>query len=290
VLFGSNQRNRPVICSSLRGTGTMSTVTTPDCRPSGSGTGLGMTNETAGAWADHFWARAGRSEPFPRDLESPVSWAMPLAIIKLPRLTLERTRVWLTSHGIRKPAGTKDRALRACLVARTGRGVVLLEGSDPADERRMSLAHEVAHFLVDYLRPREKALELMGEGAQAVLDGVRSPTAAERLSAILGGVDLGTYMHLIERSTTGIVDRVAVVEAEDRADRLALELLAPRQIVLGRLAGKLPGRHVALAAAELAESMLIYDFGLPPVAARRYAQVVVGGSLASRPFRDWLGA
>jgi hypothetical protein len=244
-----------------------------------------MTNEKAAAWAEYFWARAARSEPFPRDLETTVAWALPLGIIKLPRLTLDQTRTWLASRGIRTPAGTMDRPVRACLVARAGRGVVLLEGSDSADERRMSLAHEVAHFLLDYLRPREKALEVMGEGARAVLDGMRPPTAAERLSGMLAGLQLGMYMHLIERSETGVVDQVAVVDSEDHADRLALELLAPRQVVLTLLAGTTGG-----AAAELAETVLIRNFGLPQVPARRYAQVVVGESLAWRSFREWLGA
>lgn len=249
-----------------------------------------MTNETAAAWAEHFWARAGRVEPFPRDLESTVSWALPLAITKLPRLTLRRARFWMASRGICTPVAVGDRSLRACLIARAGYGIVLLEGSDPPEERRMSLAHEVVHFLRDYLNPREKALRALGEGVRAVLDGARAPTAEERLAGVLGGLHLGVYTHLIERSDAGTVDRVSVVEAEDRADRLALELLAPRQAVLAQLAGELPPtRWVAGAAVEAARVVLMRDFGLPRVPARRYAQVVVAGA-GPRSFRDWLGA
>ncbi len=248
-----------------------------------------MTNETATAWAEHFWARAGRSEPFPRDLETTVSWALPVAIVKLPRLTLGQTRVWMTSRGVCPPVATADRPLRACLVARAGRGMVLLEGSDPADERRMSLAHEVAHFLLDYLGPREKALKALGEGARGLLDGVRAPTPEERLAGVLADLNLGTYTHLIERSGAGAVDHMAVIESEDRADRLALELLAPRQAVLARLAGQLPTREASGAAVEAAQRVLIRDFGLPLVPARRYAEVVVAG-VGPRSIRDWIGA
>ena len=248
-----------------------------------------MTHEAAEVWAERFWARAGRVEPFPRDLESSVSWALPLAIVKLPRLTFERVRVWLNSRGISTPQATPDRPLRACLVARAGHGFVLMEGSDPADERRMSLAHETAHFFLDCLTPREKALKALGEGVRDVLDGLRPATAEECLAGVLGGLCLGTYTHLIERTGTGGVTRVEVVESEDRADRLALELLAPRRALLMRLAGELPAGCTARAAAEVAEAVLIRDFGLPRLAARRYAQVVVGGSLAARSFRHWLG-
>jgi hypothetical protein len=123
-----------------------------------------------------------------------------------------------------------------------------------------------------------------------VLDGVRAPTPEERLAGILGGLHLGTYTHLIERSEVGTVDRVAVVEAEDRADRLALELLAPREAVLAQLAGRLPPtRWPAGAAVEAACVVLMRDFGLPRVPARRYAPVVVAGA-GPRSFRGWLGA
>jgi hypothetical protein len=176
------------------------------------------------------------------------------------------------------------------LIARAGYGIVLLEGSDPPEERRMSLAHEVVHFLLDYLNSREKALRALGEDVRAVLDGVRDPTTEERFAGVLGGVHLGVYTHLIERSEDGTVDRMSVVEAEDRADRLALELLAPRHAVLAKLADELgPRRWAAGAAAEAARVVLMRDFGLPRVPARRYAQVVVAGA-GPRSFRDWLGA
>jgi hypothetical protein len=167
---------------------------------------------------------------------------------------------------------------------------VLLEGSDPPDERRLSLAHEVAHFLLDYLGPRERARVVMGIGADAVLDGHRLPTPAERLSGVLGGVRQGTYMHLIERAESGAVERLAVVEAEDRADRLALELLAPRHVVAVKLAGVLPPNCATSVAIQEAESMLVKDFGLPQIAARRYGHLVVGRGQGPRSFRQWLGA
>jgi hypothetical protein len=174
-------------------------------------------------------------------------------------------------------------------VARAGHGVVFMEGSDPADERRMSLAHETSHFFSDCLAPRERAIKILGEGVKDVLDGQRPATAEERISGVLRGVRLGPYTHLIERTVAGDVTRVEIVESEDRADRLALELLAPRRELLTRLASELPVNCNARIAAEVAEVVLIRDFGLPRVAARRYAQMVVGRSVTARSFREWLG-
>jgi hypothetical protein len=247
-----------------------------------------MTHVGVTEWAEYFWARA-RPEPFPRDLEIPVSWALPLAVIRLPRLTLASTRAWLHSRGICSPTGLPNRHLMACLVARAGRGFVLLDGTDPPDERRMSLAHEVAHFLLDYLAARERARAVMGEGADAVLDGQRPPTPEERLSGVLAGVRPGTYMHMMERAESGAVERLAVVEAEDRADRLALELLAPLQVVSAKLAGELPPNCATGAAVQIAASILVRDFGLPKVAAGRYAYWVVGRGRKPRSVRQWLG-
>jgi Zn-dependent peptidase ImmA (M78 family) len=39
-------------------------------------------------------------------------------------------------------------------MARAGHGFISLDGSDADDERRFSLAHELAHFLLDYQDPR----------------------------------------------------------------------------------------------------------------------------------------
>ena len=96
-------------------------------------------------------------------------------------------------------------------------------------------------------------------------------------------------MHLIQRTETGAVDKMAVVDAEDRADRLALELLAPRQAVIAQLTAELPAGCAAGTAVQVAESMLVRDFGLPQPAARRYAHLVVGLSRKPRSFRQWLG-
>lgn len=247
-----------------------------------------MTDQEAAHWAQGFWRLAGRTEPFPRSLESSVTWALPLAIIKLPRLGLSELRSWLSRKGIHLHMGGPNRPLRACLLARGGRGLVVLDGSDPEDERRLSLAHEAAHFLVDYVHPRHKALEALGEAGREVLDGLRPPTLEERLMGVLRGVEVGVYTHLMGRSAAGEVNRLEVLAAEDRAGRIALELLAPRQSVLARLEARAIRWHES-SAVSAATEVLVKEFGLPQAIAEEYGRSLVLSRRSTRSFREWLG-
>ena len=113
------------------------------------------------------------------------------------------------------------------------------------------------------------------------------PPSAE--NDLLGscGVRVGVFTHLMERGTDGVVDTISVLAAEDAADRLALELLAPRNEVLARLnaAGT---EWKAPAAFEKAAELLRDEFGLPLLAAERYSDVLVLSRRPSRSFREWL--
>lgn len=247
-----------------------------------------MTDPQAAVWAQRFWRLVGRIEPFPRSLESSVAWGLPLAIVKLPHLELSGLRSWLLRKGIRLHVSGLDRPLRACLIARSGCGLVVLDGSDPDDERRVSLAHEVSHFLVDYLHPRQKALDVLGETGREVLDGLRPPTLEERLTGVLQGVEFGFYTQLMERSAGGEVNRLEVLEAEDRADRVALELLAPTETVLEWLeVGGIRWREDAAIVA--ATRILTEEFGLPLRVAEQYGKSLVLSRRQPRSFQEWLG-
>ena len=249
-----------------------------------------MNDEQEAAWwAESFWRLVGREEAFPRSLESSVALALPLAVVKLPNLGLAELRGWLSTRGIRVHMRGPDRRLRACLLAKAGRGLLVVEGSDPEDERRVSVAHEVAHFLVDYLHPRQRALQALGEAGREVLDGFRAPTLEERLTGVLRGVEVAVYAHLMERSATGEVNRLEILAAEDRADRVALEMLAPRQIVLDRLeARKIRWREDS--AVETAMNLLTAEFGIPLAVAQGYGRALVLSRRTGRTFREWLGA
>ncbi|MBI1884770.1 MAG: ImmA/IrrE family metallo-endopeptidase [Chloroflexi bacterium] len=237
---------------------------------------------------EEFWKRAGGPEPFPRNLERPILWALPLALLKLPRLWVSDVEVWLQRRGIAFRLDCGDRPLRGCLVAYGGRGCVLLDGSDPEDERRFSLAHEAAHFLLDYLQPRERAVARLGAAILEVFDGLRGPTVDERVDAVLGRASIGVHTHLMERQPDGVLGCGRIVGAESRADRLALELLAPAGEVQCRVARfRRPSSFQR--GVDLAVEILTGDFGLPAAAAEPYAKLIMRCWRGGPSFREWLG-
>jgi len=247
-----------------------------------------MLHSVVNRMAAEFWRLVGKYETFPRSLESSVAWALPLAIVKLPHLGLKEICNWLGEKGISVNFHSPDRLLRACLIAQSGRGIIFLDGSDPEDERRFSLAHEIAHFLKDYLYPRKSILSLFGEDLRDVLDGYRRPTPEERLKGVFRGVSLGTYTNLMERSPKGDVEKAQILDSEDFADQLALELLAPRDEVSKRLEAQgICWRKES--AFQMASQTLIQQFGLTPVIAERYGAIIVLEHRQAKSFREWLG-
>jgi hypothetical protein len=212
--------------------------------------------------AERFWAAAGEPPPYPRDLGLAMLLALPLARVELPGLCVSAVDDYLARRDLPWRTGTADRPLRACLVARGGHGYVFLEASDPPEEQRFSLAHEIAHYLLDHAEPRARAAARLGAAALEVLDGRRPPTRAERVHAVLARVALDLRVHLLDRTPQGYPTSDRASAAERRADRLAFELLAPHDAVLAALDD---------AAADLI-TVLTTRFGLPPDEAAAYAE------------------
>jgi hypothetical protein len=235
--------------------------------------------------AAEFWEAAGGNEPFPRTLESSVIWALPVAIVKLPGLSVTAVEKWLTDRNMHAKLDSGNRRLHGCVLAFGGKGVILLDEGDSADELRFSLAHEAAHFIVDYISPRKIAEERFGVQILEVLDGCRPPTVQERGSALLSNTAIGVYKHLMDRSVDGKIQCSRVEHAERDADRLALELLAPEQIVQSVLKSRPTAQG---STRSLIVNCLKEYFGLPDPIAIRYSFRFAS---ASKPqsVRDWLG-
>ncbi len=212
-----------------------------------------------------FWAKARKPEPFPRNLRRPIARAVPLSVVLLPKLSVRAALNWLQNCGIVCELSGEDRPLRACLVARRGHGMALIDGSDEDAEQRFSIAHELAHFLRDYWSLRRRILKRLGAEALQVLDGDRPPTAQERIHALLRNVPLGFHLHLMERDSEGNPSTSSIAKAETDADRLAYELLAPAEHVLADE----PGGKQALV------RRLREFYGLPDMQASQYAGVLM---------------
>jgi hypothetical protein len=225
---------------------------------------LDAESETA---AELFWQLAGEPEVFPRSLERSLALALPVALVKLPRLRLSGIESWLRRRGTTFVFGCESRAVRGCLVAHAGKGLLFVDGADPDDERRFTLAHEIAHYLVDYWLPRQKAIERLGPELADVVDGLRAPTLSERVHAMLGSIRVGPYQSLMERADQAELSDIW--NAENRADRLALALLAPPGEVLPR--ANLAGGTFEERLQAMAE-LLTTTFGLPGTVARGYGR------------------
>ena len=190
--------------------------------------------------------------------------ALPIAIIKMPRLALGGIESWLRQRKIQYSFECESRLVRGCLIAFGGKGFIFCDGSDPIDEVELTLAHETGHFLVDYLLPRQKAIKKFGKDILEAFDGFRDPTVTERVHAVAEKTSIGTMSNLMDRQEASITTWVV----EDKADKIGLGLLAqPEDVLKGvDFSESLYAQRV-----ELLVKKLIKDFGLPMVAAKAYA-------------------
>lgn len=215
-----------------------------------------------------FWEQAGEEEAFPRALRGPLLNTFPLAVLTRPSLSTDSVREYLCRRRIAFPMEGVDCALRACLIVRGGGGFIFLDAGEDAAEQRFSLAHELAHFLRHYWELRRQASARLGEKILEVFDGRRLPSHGERLDALLAAVPLGCHVHLMRRDARRRA-RGAVAVAEEEADRLAYELLAPAGAVAERLGEGLVDNRRVRAAAEMRDF-----FGLPSAQADEYAAIL----------------
>jgi hypothetical protein len=210
--------------------------------------------------AREFWDGTGLHEAYPRKIEQAIAFKLPLALVGLSPLSVVSIGNWLQQRDIATRLPDDRRDLCGCLVAFGGRGCIFVCDADSPEEQRLTMAHETAHFLIDYLWPRQLVLRELGEGIAEVLDGLRPATPAERAAAVLSRVRLGPHVHVLPRPGRDEDSDAAVAHAEDRADRLALELVAP-QASIGAVIEALSGRQVV--AADEVRTALAAHFGLP---------------------------
>ncbi len=249
---------------------------------------MGMTETWLKELSERFWSDAGSSTVFPRDIEKAAVHALPVGIISLPRLWISDLACWMEQRGLRCPFEGNDRPLRGSLLAFGGRGLVIINGQDPDDERRFTVAHEVAHFILDYQEIRKRAVESLGTGALEVLDGIRLATYEERLDAVLSSASIGVHIHAMDRTPGGDIFQGSVLRIEEDADLLAFELLAPAQEVQYRLRSTNTVRSFG-EIMKCAESLLKKDYGLPESAARPYAFHLVDNLTHGPSIKEWLG-
>lgn len=196
---------------------------------------LGPTYEEI---AEAFWRLSGLPKSFPRDIFTACIWTLPVGVMWISGLTGSAVAAHLPSSRCAEQLGQYAFSpLYGCLVASKGAGIIFLEKDLPQSEASFTIAHEVSHFLMDYLIPRERALSKLGDRIRPVLDGERVPDVEERVDALLCGIPLGTYVNATPRERR--------LCSEDRADMLALELLAPAKHVLEQVLDETDSSHAS---------------------------------------------
>ena len=56
-----------------------------------------------------------------------------------------------------------ERALRGCIVVNRAGVGILVEKADDAAQKRFTIAHEAAHYILEIRRHRERAADRMGD-------------------------------------------------------------------------------------------------------------------------------
>lgn len=236
------------------------------------------------AAAEQIWKQLPGTPGYPRALVPLAQGVFHLQVVRLPGLTLELADGWLRRRSLGFLPPAPERALWGCLAVLPDWQGIFLESRAPEEEQGYTLAHEVSHYWIEVRAPRDRARRHLGRGAEAVLDGLRPPTAAERLQAVLYRVPLGPACHLLGRDRVlGVVEGGTLL-AEEKADRLALELMAPYEEALR--AAPRAGPWAAWVSATAAR--LGARFGLPGGIAAAYARALAPAAGVAPTFRERL--
>ena len=235
--------------------------------------------------AQEFWALTGGAPTYPCDIQTAITLTLPLEVYAVPGLRVSDVLAWTRRVHLAHYMRGRNRRLHGCLMAYRGKGTIFMDAQDLDNEQRFTLAHELAHFLLDYQAPRRRAVAILGPSILPVLDDDRPPTPAERLHAVLSSVPLGVLSHVMERPDDGLPTSV-VIDIEDRANRLALELLAPAFPLQEMMSLATAPRGFSTRLAFLTQHLIV-QYRLPGTSADSYARYVLG-QLGEPNFRDWL--
>jgi hypothetical protein len=207
-----------------------------------------------------FWNRAGGrpASDTPVDIVAAAAAALPASVVPIRGLNTAAVQAFLARIGASVWFDSSPRALCGCIVADVGYALIFADADDSDEERRFTVAHEIAHFLVHYLVPREEAIRVLGPGIAAVLDRIRPATYGERFSSALRNVPIAPFGHAMDRAEYRRATRIA--RMEDEADDLGIELIAPWR--------ELQAMDI------LSPEAVRTRFGVPPQVATRLAGMV----------------
>lgn len=223
-----------------------------------------------------FWEPIPHRNHFPRDLEQYLSIYYAASIESLPKLTVQRVQEWLSENGFPSTYSPNDRRLDGCIIAQKGHAILFLDDALPLDERRMIIAHETAHFWLDYELPRRRMKQRYGAAGMQILDKERPAHTVEVLLAAATSSPIEEFYHYHFKESKH------ETEIEQRANTLACLLIAPSREVLARATKCRIARDDKSKWLEL----LHQGFGMPENWARSYLPLLQR-SIRGRTFSSW---
>lgn len=223
-----------------------------------------------------FWEPIPERNHFPRDLEQYLPLHYQASIESLPALTVQRVHDWLSVNGIAFTDPSSNRRLDGCIIAQKGHAILFIDDALPLDERRMIVAHETAHFWIDYELLRRRIKLRYGSAGVQILDKERPVETVEMLMATATGSPIQAFYHYHFK------DHKHENEVERRANTLACFLIAPLQEVLSRAKKCRMAREDESKWLELLHQV----FGIPENWARGYLPLLQK-NIRGRSFSSW---
>lgn len=238
--------------------------------------------------AREFWSKADPVHRQTLDISSAVDEVLPVDVIYLKRLSLAEIKHWLENRGVKTEFEVNDRPLHGVIMIQEGFGFIFVDADDGTIQQRFTIAHEVSHFLLDYQIPRENAMLAIGTEIEDVLNGKAEATRFQQVKALIKGISIQPYTHLTEKSADGSFLNWMNYTSENEADYLALELLAPRSVVIkGTIATARRLNYNQFT--RKCEEILMENYQIPAEVAHQYA-VELAYSITNGPsFLDKLG-
>ncbi|HQR09069.1 MAG TPA: hypothetical protein PLN21_19765, partial [Gemmatales bacterium] len=166
-----------------------------------------------------FWEPIPERSSFPRDLERYLPLHYQASIKSLPGLTVQRVDEWLSTNGIGSTGPSNSRRLDGCIIAQKGLAILFIDAALSVDERRMIVAHETAHYWIDYEVPRRRMKLRYGDGGLQILDQERPAETVEILMATAVGASIQAFYHYHFK------EHKQETEVEQRANTLACLLI-----------------------------------------------------------------
>jgi Zn-dependent peptidase ImmA (M78 family) len=238
--------------------------------------------------AREFWSKANPVHRQTLDISSAVDEVLPVRVIYIQRLSFAEIKYWLENRGVKTEFEANNRPLHGVIMIQEGFGFIFVDANDGSIQQRFTIAHEVSHFLLDYQIPRENAMLAIGTEIEDVLNGKAEATRFQQVKALIKGISIQPYTHLTEKSADGSFLNWMNYTSENEADYLALELLAPRSVVIKDTMTTARRLNYSQFTRKC-EELLMKHYQIPPEVAHQYA-VELAYSITNGPsFLDKLG-